>query len=324
MKKRLLSRVHKYISPRLVVLLFVTVPGIALLVFARASVSTVAIEAENGSKTANIGSINGDTASNGSAIKFAKPSSALGQKCNQLTNLKFCDDFDSAAGTAPDSTKWRILTYSAWGGQCYKDNRQNIAHDGQGNLKMTLIDTGSTQCTTEKGYPTNVTSGAMDTGGKAYFRYGKYEIRAKLSCAQSVWGAIWTASGTGPAWPESGEIDMYEIIGTQTNRLQQTIWAGNPKWHKSTFYTISKPLCQDYHVYGMEWRQGYIQFTLDGVNTNRVTPADAGSNPWPFDTYDQRMIISLEYGGEGYTSQGPYDLTELPSSMLIDYVHVFN
>ncbi len=296
--------------------------GIALLTLSHAASSTKSLEAEKGTSSQSVSTLSNTTASGGSAVKFVKSTSQ--PKCGQLTNLKFCDDFDGATGTAPDSTKWRILTYSAWGGQCYKDNRQNIAHDGQGNLKMTLINTGSTQCTTEKGYPTNVTSGAMDTGGKAYFRYGRYEIRAKIACAQSVWGAIWTASGTGPAWPESGEIDMYEIIGTQTNRLQQTIWAGNPKWHKSTFYSISKPLCQDYHVYGMDWREGYIQFTLDGVNTNRVTPADAGSNPWPFDTYDQRMIISLEYGGEGYTSQGPYDLNELPSSMLIDYVRVFN
>jgi beta-glucanase (GH16 family) len=134
------------------------------------------------------------------------------------------------------------------------------------------------------------------------------------------------STGTGPDWPQSGEIDIYEIIGSQLNRLQQTLWAGNPKWHEATYYTTPSRLCDDYHVYGMDWRAGYVQFTLDGVNTNKLTKSqmEAQGRVWPFDTYNLRMLIDLQYGGPGWTSQGPYNYNDLPSSMLIDYVHVFN
>lgn len=125
-------------------------------------------------------------------VQFATSTSSSndGKKCSELQNLVFCDDFDGATGTAPDNSKWNILTYSAWGGQCFKDDRQNIAQDGSGNLKLTLINTGSSKCTTKEGYLTNVTSGAMDTYKRQYFYYGRFEIRAKLSCAKSVWGAF--------------------------------------------------------------------------------------------------------------------------------------
>lgn len=309
---------------RLIVLILLVLCGITLVIVSKAATTAVGLEPESGTVISNASVTNDQTASNVKAIKFSAPNND--PKCSSLSNLKFCDDFDGAANSAPDSSKWSVLTGSSWGGHCFRNARENIATDGQGNMKFTLIDKGSTQCTDSTGEPTSVTSGGMDTGGKQYFQYGKYEINAKISCAQSVWGAIWTSTGTGPSWPQSGEIDMYEVIGTQLNRLQQTVWAGNPKWHKDTYYTIPTRLCDGFHVYGMDWRAGYIQFTLDGVNTDRITKteSEAAGNIWPFDSYNQRLLIDLQYGGPGWPWQGPFDLNELPSSMLVDYVHIFN
>ncbi len=319
MKKKGLVRVR-----RTAVLSALVIVGLISLMATRAATSTTSLEAENGIVT-NATKIDDSEASGLKAVKFAGAISTA-PNCSNLSNLKFCDDFDGPVNAVPDTSKWHILTGSSWGGHCFRNDRENIALDGQGNVKMTLIDKGTTQCTDSTGNATSVTTGGMDTDGKQYFQFGKYEIRAKISCAKSVWGAIWTSTGTGPGWPQSGEIDMYEIIGSQTNKLQQTLWAGNPKWHKATYYTIAQPLCNDYHVYGMEWRAGYIQFTLDGQNTNRVnrTDMEAIGNIWPFDTYNQRLLIDLQYGGPGWPSQGAYDLNELPSSMLVDYVHIFN
>ncbi len=169
----------------------------------------------------------------------------------------------------------------------------------------------------------------MDTQGKKYFQFGKYEIRAKIACAKSVWGSIWMSTGNnGPSWPNSGEIDIYELIGTQYNRLQQTLWYGPPQGHTATYYSISEPLCNNYHVYGFEWRPGYIQFTLDGINTNRLNKTDfvAAGKAWPFDSYNLRFLMDLQYGGPNRSDLGPYDYNELPTkgSTLYDYVHFFN
>lgn len=319
-RRRRLITLQKYILIGIVIFI-----GIATLILTMAASSTIPIQADAGVAQNGASSVSAAGASNGRAIKFSAvvpPEST----CATLTNLTFCDDFNGATNTAPDSSKWHVLTGSSWGGHCFKDLRENISTDGQGNLKMTLIKKPTTQCNDSNNTPTSVTSGGMDTQGKHNFHYGKYEIRAKISCAQSVWGSIWLSTGSGPSWPQSGEIDLYEVIGTNLNRLQQTLWAGNPKWHTPTYYTISTRLCDDFHTYGMEWRQGYIQFTLDGKNTNKITreETEASNNIWPFDNYDLRLLIDLQYGGPGWTSQGPYDFNELPSSMLIDYVRIYN
>lgn len=252
------------------------------------------------------------------------PPSAPEQTCATLTGLKFCDDFNGPAGSPPDSSKWRILTGSSWGGQCFRNERENIALNGQGQLQLTLIDKGSTQCIDGEGYETTVTSGGMDTSGRAYFKYGRFEIRAKLSCAKSVWGAIWLSTGTGPGWPQSGEIDFYELFENKQATIKHTIHAGNPYWNAGATHTFAEPLCRDYHVYGGEWREGYIQFTVDGKPTARFTRETHGAGkPWPFDSYDLRLIIDLQYGSPGWPAAGSWDKSELPSSMLIDYVRVF-
>lgn len=246
------------------------------------------------------------------------------QSCATLAGLKFCDDFNGPDGSAPDSSKWRVLTGSSWGGQCFRNERENISLNGQGQLQLTLIDKGSTQCTDSEGYETTVTSGGMDTRGKAYFKFGRFEIRAKISCAKSVWGAIWLSTGSGPAWPESGEIDFYELFNNKQATIKHTIHAGNPYWNTGATHTYVEPLCRDYHVYGGEWREGFIQFTLDGQPTARFTRDVHGAGrPWPFDSYDLRLLIDLQYGSPGWPAAGSWDKAELPSSMLIDYVRVF-
>jgi beta-glucanase (GH16 family) len=324
-KRSLVRKLPKLNANVIAVIIVAIIGGIIAVLVSRAATTTASLEPETGTLATNASVFSNVDASSGKGVKFSPPTVA-GSKCANLANLKFCDDFDGAANLAPDSSKWQVLTGSSWGGHCFKNLRENIATDGTGNLKMTLIKKSTTQCTDSKGNATSVTSGGMDTGGKQYFHYGKYEIRAKLSCAKSVWGSIWMSTGSGPSWPQSGEIDIYEIIGSQLNRLQQTLWAGNPTWHQATYYTISSRLCDDFHVYGMDWRPGYVQFMLDGQNTNKLTKSamESQGRIWPFDSYDLRMLIDLQYGGPGWPDQGPYDFNELPSSMLIDYVHVFN
>lgn len=266
---------------------------------------------------------------------FKKDSANIDKKCSELSELKFCDDFDGASGSAPDSTKWRVFNSgSSWGSQCWTNKPENIATDGKGNLKLTLVDTKASKCTNSYGEPSTVTSGGMDTQGKFTTKYGKFEIRSKLACAKSVWGSIWLSTGTGPGWPQSGEIDIYEIGYDKQNKLQQTIHAGkssSDKYSIETYSSQTNRFCDDYHVYGVEWRKGYIQFTLDGKPTNRITEADgladatksAKTPYWPFDTYDLRLLIDLQYGKSG-TWTGTPNLSELPSSMLVDYVRIYN
>lgn len=314
-------------SRRINAVLLIAVIGIVSLLTVRAAPYSSIIEPEAGVRSNNVQLITNDSSASGnSAVKFASLNSS--DKCPQIPNLKFCDDFDGAAGSYPDSSKWNVFqSGSSWGSHCWKKSPQNISMDGQGNLKMSIIDVGSTQCTDYYGNPSQLTSAGMDTGGGRFItNKGKFEIRAKLSCATGVWGAFWTS---GSPWPTQGEIDIWESMDGNLKRIKHTVHAGRnessaEKWHIGQDYTIDERFCDKFRVYAAEWRDGYIQFMVDGVNTWRINKSDAPSGKlWPFDIGQHRILITLQYGNEAL-GRGKPNSADLPTSMLIDYVRVYN
>ena len=65
------------------------------------------------------------------------------------------------------------------------------------------------------------TSARMVTAGKASWKYGRIEVRAKLPAGVGTWPAIWMmpASSVYGGWPKSGEIDIMEHVGYDMNRI---------------------------------------------------------------------------------------------------------
>lgn len=328
--KQIISNVRgKFLSHKTLVFsgIFATL-GITLVLMTYAATFSVTIEPEVSAPSDIVYS--DSSASGGKMVKFGAPS-GLNQKCSSLSNLKFCDDFDGPAGTLPDSTKWNVFASgSSWGSQCWKKKPENISLDGQGNLKQTLVNTGEHQCTNSYGASSSITSGGMDTKGKFTTKYGRIEVRAKLSCASSVWGAIWLSTGNGPGWPRSGEIDIYELGYNKYGRLQQTVWfprIDDPATAKSIVTYVDLPpgqrWCDDFHVYGLDWRPNSLKFMVDGQVKSHITPENlpAGTS-WPFNDYDLRLLIDLQYGQTGKWTGDP-DISQLPSSMYIDYVRVY-
>ncbi len=68
-------------------------------------------------------------------------------------------------------------------------------------------------------------SGSVRTHGKQEFLYGRIEMKAKLPKGQAVFPAFWTLGSDfhldgniaqGIGWPDSGEIDIMELIGNGT------------------------------------------------------------------------------------------------------------
>lgn len=315
-----------------VLIIALSAVGVLGLVISGAASSGTYSETEN-ANLVDATVIDDSSASNGEAVVFGDTTPpGTDTKCADLTNLKFCDDFDGAANTYPDSSKWNVFTSgSSWGSHCWKKAPANISLDGSGFLRQTLVNEGTTQCTNSYGSPSSITSGGMDTRDRFTTKYGKFEIRAKLSCASSVWGAFWLSTGTGPGWPRSGEIDIYEIGYNKYNRLQQTVWVPNTadtSTAKSVTTYVDLPTgqrwCDEYHVYGLEWRQNSLQFLVDDIPRGEVTPADipAGTS-WPFNDYNLRLLVDLQYGATGRWTGDP-NPSQLPSTMLVDYVRIYN
>jgi beta-glucanase (GH16 family) len=56
------------------------------------------------------------------------------------------------------------------------------------------------------------------TQGKAAFKYGFIEASAKLPCTRGSWPAFWMMPQGSERWPDGGEIDILEHVGSHAGR----------------------------------------------------------------------------------------------------------
>lgn len=172
---------------------------------------------------------------------------------------------------------------------------------------------------------TDYLSASLTTRGKAQWRYGRIEVRARLPHGRGVWPAIWTL-GTNIAvrgWPRCGEIDVMEFVGKQPDKIYATVhFAGEDGRHVSRGnkgFSVERPWGA-FHVYAIEWTERRIDFFFDGVRCHSFDVDEAGEgtdNPFREPHY---LILNLALGGNW---GGEIDDTVLPRRFEIDYVRVY-
>lgn len=248
--------------------------------------------------------------------------------------LAWADEFNGAANTSPDSTKWNYDIGAGfdggWGNnelQYYTNRPQNVSHDGNGNL---MIKAMRETYTGNDGVTRLYTSARLVTRGKYEITYGRIEIRIKLPYGQGIWPAFWTLGTNidtpGVGWPKCGEIDIMEHIGREPFTAYGTLhgpgYSGGNALSASYQLTSGQKFSDDYHVFAVEWSPRQIQFLVDGFVYKTRTPADLpqGTN-WVFD-HPNYLLLNLAVGGNwpGY----PDVTTIFPQTMLVDYVRVYS
>ena len=140
-------------------------------------------------------------------------------------------------------------------------------------------------------------SGSVRTHGKQEFLYGRIEMKAKLPKGQAVFPAFWTLGSDfhldgniaqGIGWPDSGEIDIMELIGNGTaggvngnKQVYQTLHYGtngedDGKYAgHGTCYTLPSGIFNDdYHVFGINWSKGKIEWYVDDQIVRTVDYSD--------------------------------------------------
>ena len=170
------------------------------------------------------------------------------------------------------------------------------------------------------------TSARIRTKDKADFKYGKFEIRAKVPEGQGMWPAIWmmpTESVYG-TWPKSGEIDIMELVGHIPNVVHGTVHYG-PDWpnnleHGGSITKSDGNYSDDFHVYSIIWKPDQIDWFVDGQLYARTTPSHLAPHNWPFDQYFH-FILNVAVGGNW--PGDPDETTEFPQEMIVDYVRVY-
>jgi hypothetical protein len=267
-----------------------------------------------GAGTGGGGARNGGASSGGGGAGEATISSA---KCPDANwKLAWGDDFDGAAGTAVDGSKWAYDTGPNWYNgelQDYTSGNANASLDGSGNLVI--------EARAEAREGRQYTSARIKTEGKKTFTYGRFEARMKVPYGQGLWPAFWMLGGN--SWPNTGEIDIMEHLGREPSITHGTIHG--PGYSAAAgptgLYTLpgGAKLTDDFHVFAVEWETNVIRWYVDGTHYLTKTPADIKGNTWVFD-HPFFIILNLAVGGDW--PGAPDGTTVFPQKMRIDYVHV--
>ena len=239
--------------------------------------------------------------------------------------LVWSDEFNGANGSAPDPTKWQILTGgNGWGNnelEYYTARPQNLQVSG-GNLVITAAKedyTGPDQVTR------HYTSARLQTKGPFSQTYGRFEARIKIPKGQGVWPAFWMLGNDIDTlgWPACGEIDIMENIGKEPAINHGSLHGpGYAPGNVTAGYTIpTGALSDDFHMYAAEWEEQQIRFYVDSTLYATFTPANlpAGS-PWEFNK-PFFLLLNVAVGGDWPGS--PDETTQFPQQMLVDYVRVY-
>jgi beta-glucanase (GH16 family) len=234
------------------------------------------------------------------------------------------DEFNGAAGTAPDATKW---TYDigigpgndGWGNQelqYYTDRPENASLDGAGNLAITAR--------SESYAGRAFTSARLNTKGIFAQEYGRFEARIKMPWGPGIWPAFWMLGNNidQVSWPQCGEIDIMEYRGQQPNLIHGTLhgpgYSGGASITKSFGFTNDR-FDVDFHVFAVEWGVDYVDFFVDDTLYQRIRPENVPGE-WVFNQ-PYFLILNVAVGGNyvGF----PTPQTPFPQTMLVDYVKVY-
>ncbi|MFV9504385.1 MAG: carbohydrate binding domain-containing protein [Oscillochloridaceae bacterium umkhey_bin13] len=248
--------------------------------------------------------------------------------------LVWADEFDAPAGTPADPASWRpelgdgsVNGIPGWGNgelQYYTDDPENVAHDGQGNLAITVREAAADSGLICYYGPCQYTSARLLTQHKFEFGYGRVEARIKVPGGAGLWPAFWSLGNdiNEVGWPQTGEIDMMEFVGRLPNEIFGTIhgpgYSGGQSF--SGIYDFGEPVPGKYHTYTIDWDPNLIIWYVNGIEYHRATPSDVAPNPWVFD-HPFFLLLNVAIGGNFGGAVGP-DAT-FPATMLVDYVRVY-
>jgi beta-glucanase (GH16 family) len=243
--------------------------------------------------------------------------------------LVWSDEFSSANGSAPDSSKWTYdLGGGGWGNQeleSYTSRPQNVQIQN-GNLVITAIQESYTGA---DGIARNYTSARLKTQNLFTQAFGRFEARIKIPKGQGIWPAFWTLGNdiTQKGWPKCGEIDIMENIGREPGINHGSLHGPSSTAPTSDLTsTFSLPagqnLSDDFHIYAIEWEPGTVRFYVDSNNYATFTQSQwPAGGQWVF---DHPFFILLNVAVGGNWPGKPDATTQFPEQMLVAYVRVYS
>ncbi|GAA0245234.1 family 16 glycosylhydrolase [Haladaptatus pallidirubidus] len=172
------------------------------------------------------------------------------------------------------------------------------------------------------------TSARMTTQGKYEKQYGRVDVRARLPQGQGIWPAIWMLGADigSVDWPDCGEIDIMELIGSDPSTVHGTVhgpgYSGGNSFSGS--YSLNGSFSDTYHLFQLTWYPDAVKFFVDGQHYFTITLYDvqASGYDWVFDDGPFFFLLNVAVGGDwpGY----PDASTQFPQRMEVDYIRVYD
>ncbi|MAD60286.1 MAG: hypothetical protein CMH49_02070 [Myxococcales bacterium] len=159
------------------------------------------------------------------------------------------------------------------------------------------------------------------------WKYGRLEVRAKVTNYTGTWPAIWTL-GVECEWPSNGEVDVMENYGGDI--LANFAWGTNRRWNAqwdSSHHPVSardEAWVNEFHLWVLDWTEDRMTISLDdevlnSIDLNTVSNGSsncAGQNPFRQNHY---LLLNLALGGAG----GSVSQLAFPTRYLVDYVRIY-
>lgn len=240
--------------------------------------------------------------------------------------LVWGDEFNGPDGSLPNPAKWSIVTGGAGFGnnelEYYTARKANI-HQDAGNLVITARKETYAGADGVRKY----TSARIETKGHFEQAYGRIEARIKIPKGQGIWPAFWAIGNNFDAvgWPECGEMDIMENVGYEPSMVHGTLhgpgYSGGDPLTGAFMLPEGARASDDFHIYAAEWEPKEIRFYIDDVLYETQTSAGIPSKGhWVFD-HPFFILLNVAVGGNWPGS--PDASTVFPTSMLVDYVRVY-
>jgi hypothetical protein len=252
----------------------------------------------------------------------AQPASTSGTSC-ELRPV-FMEEFDEE--TAPNKriesisserigpARW--TAHTPWHGDFGDGAFSDPIPGGPFAIKNGMLAITATKDNQEH-WRSGLIAAADATGAGSGTRYGYFEARMKMPAGPGTWPAFWLASlkPVNEAGPKV-EIDAVEYYGKFTSSYQTAwhVWSKDPGKTTGKLNFIKVPdasLVDGFHTYGIDISPKTISFFLDGKEVwTQPTPPELDGPMYP--------LVNLALG-----SGFPIDQTPNPSTLLVDYVHVY-
>jgi len=174
------------------------------------------------------------------------------------------------------------------------------------------------------------TSARLNTANKQSWKYGKISARIKLPYGEGIWPAFWmlganiNENGGDTPWPQSGEIDILELYGSNDDATVEANihFADQLNSHAmmgAVPFTLDQgKFADNFHIFELAWDKEKVSWLVDGKEyASFPISADELSE------FNEEFFLLLNIAVGGTWAGRPDDSTQFPQFMYVDWIRVY-